>query len=81
MGLIGLTKCNTISHIQVKYFPYYNMSPKSKMGRPKLPKSERKKPFPMRFTDAELATFEAKAKVSGKTVRAWITATLTNATN
>ena len=58
---------------------YYNMCAKSKMGRPKLPKGEAKKPFPMRFSDTELAAFEKKAEAAGVTVRGWITATLTEA--
>lgn len=49
------------------------------MGRPPVPDDEKKKPYPMRFSDAELASFEKKAKAEGITVRAWINATLTKA--
>lgn len=49
------------------------------MGRPRLPKSEVKKPFPMRFSDAEIAAFEKKAKAAGLELREWMTATLTRA--
>lgn len=55
------------------------MSTKIKMGRPKLPKGEAKTPFPMRFSAAELAAFEKKAKGVGMGLREWMTATLTEA--
>lgn len=46
----------------------------AKRGRPKVKKAEFKKPFPMRFSDAELKLFE---EVAGKTpVRQWIRDTL-----
>ena len=76
---IGLTKCNTGSFIQHKHFLYYNMSKKSKMGRPKLPKGEARIPFAIRFSESELVAFERKAVPQGLTVRAWITAVLTDA--
>ncbi len=55
------------------------MSKKSKMGRPKLPKGLAKTPFPVRFSERELVAFERMAVAQGLTVRAWITATLTEA--
>ncbi|SDR74606.1 hypothetical protein SAMN05444173_0704 [Opitutus sp. GAS368] len=79
MAVIGLTKCNTEYLIHRKSFSYYNMSKKSKKGRPKLPKGAAKTPFPIRFSEIELVAFERKAVAQGLTVRAWITAMLNEA--
>ena len=65
--------------VKVKHFLYYNMSEKRKLGRPALPKGQRKQPFPMRITPAQLAQFEKAAKEKRLPLRDWITSTLTEA--
>ncbi len=52
------------------------MNKKPKLGRPKLPKSEVKKVFPVRLTDAERLLFEKKAAQEKLTVSEWIRAAL-----
>ena len=48
-----------------------------KRGRPKVKKTEFKKPFPMRFSEAELKVFKHAA--GDKPVREWIRETLWDA--
>jgi hypothetical protein len=79
IGVIGLTKCNTESFIFVNNFSYYTMSAKIKMGRPRLPKGQQKKVFPIRFTAEQLAAFESAAKKKRLPLRDWIDSTLTEA--
>lgn len=57
------------------------MSKPKKMGRPRLPKADVRKVFPVRLSDSERALFEQAAKVKGVTVPEWIRTTLTEAAN
>jgi hypothetical protein len=50
-----------------------------KLGRPKLPKSEKKQVFPLRFSRSELAGFQRAARAAGKGLREWISETLIHA--
>ncbi len=50
-----------------------------RMGRPKLPKGQRKQPFALRFTSEQITAFESAAKTKGLPLRVWIESTLTGA--
>lgn len=47
------------------------MSKKSKMGRPKLPKGEARKVFPIRLSDPERLAVEDAAKKAGLRPSEW----------
>jgi hypothetical protein len=47
------------------------MSKKAKMGRPKLPKDERRGVFSVRFTPAERAAIDLAAKSAGMGPTEW----------
>lgn len=52
---------------------------KTKIGRPKLPKGELRKVFPLRLSDAERADYESAAERSGQKLPKWMRSTLTAA--
>lgn len=56
------------------------MSKPKKMGRPKLPKAEVRKVFPLRISDAERASYEKAAKSAGIATPAWMRGTLNGKT-
>lgn len=50
-----------------------------KLGRPKLPADKKRKVFPLRFSDDELALFASAAGAKRLPLRRWIGLTLTDA--
>lgn len=57
------------------------MSKKSKMGRPKLPKGEAKKVFPIRLSDSERRAVEDAAKRAGLRPSEWARNVMLGAAN
>lgn len=55
------------------------MSQGKKMGRPRLPKGEAKKVYPLRLSDAERKTFEEAAIRAGQPLPEWMRTHLTKA--
>lgn len=53
------------------------MSAKKKMGRPKLPKGDARKVFPLRLSDNERKAYEAAARAAGQALPDWMRTTLT----
>lgn len=57
------------------------MKKKNKLGRPKLPKGEARKVYPLRLSDIELAAFQKAASRQEMSLPEWIRATLTKASS
>jgi hypothetical protein len=51
---------------------------KKKMGRPRLPQSEKKKVFSLRLSPEELKSIELKAEKAGQKVTEWARERLLN---
>lgn len=78
MVKIDLDLPYTENILVVKDFSYTkNMA--ARTGRPKIPKGKQKKPFPIRFTRDDIASFIRAARQKKVTVNEWVTSTLTAA--